>query len=125
MLKLISCDDKQFVVDASVMRCSGMIKTMIDLCDDLDDMIPLPNLHSRILALVIEWATYHKDDFKKVDVDEFEEKRTDDISPWDADFLGLDQNTLYSLILAANYLDIKGLLEVTCKTVANMIRGTF
>ena len=25
--------------------------------------------------------------------------------------------------MAANYLDIKGLLDVTCKTVANMIKG--
>lgn len=26
-------------------------------------------------------------------------------------------------VQAANYLDIKGLLDVTCKTVANMIKG--
>merc|ERR1712063_87672 len=51
------------------------------------------------------------------------EKRTDDISSWDADFLKVDQGTLFELILAANYLDIKGLLDVTCKTVANMIKG--
>ena len=25
--------------------------------------------------------------------------------------------------MAADYLDIKGLLDVTCKTVANMIKG--
>uniref|UniRef100_A0A1B0AGY7 SKP1 component dimerisation domain-containing protein n=1 Tax=Glossina pallidipes TaxID=7398 RepID=A0A1B0AGY7_GLOPL len=55
--------------------------------------------------------------------DENKEKRTDDISSWDVDFLKVDQGTLFELILAANYLDIKGLLDVTCKTVANMIKG--
>lgn len=30
---------------------------------------------------------------------------------------------LFPSFQAANYLDIKGLLDVTCKTVANMIKG--
>lgn len=72
---------------------------------------------------VITWATYHKDDPPPPEDDENKEKRTDDISSWDADFLKVDQGTLFELILAANYLDIKGLLDVTCKTVANMIKG--
>ena len=34
-----------------------------------------------------------------------------------------DQETLFNLILAANYLDVKGLLNVSCWTVGDMIRG--
>lgn len=30
---------------------------------------------------------------------------------------------LFALILAANYLDIKALLDTTCKHLANMIKG--
>ena len=56
---------------------------------------------------VIQWATYHKDDPPPPEDDENKEKRTDDISPWDSDFLKVDQGTLFELILAANYLDIK------------------
>ncbi|XP_023223040.1 S-phase kinase-associated protein 1-like [Centruroides sculpturatus] len=92
------------------------------LCYD-ETVIPLPNVNSVILKKVIQWATYHKDDPLPPEDDENKEKRTDDISSWDADFLKVDQGTLFELILAANYLDIKGLLDVTCKTVANMIKG--
>ncbi|KAB0356530.1 hypothetical protein FD754_000686 [Muntiacus muntjak] len=69
-----------------------------------DDPVPLPNVNAAILK-------------------KNKEKQTDDIPVWDQEFLKVDQGTLFELILAANYLDIKGLLDVTCKTVANMIKG--
>ncbi|KAG0720674.1 Skp1-related protein [Chionoecetes opilio] len=91
--------------------------------EDEEEVVPLPNVNAAILKKVIQWCTYHKDDPPLPDDDDNKEKRTDDISSWDADFLKVDQGTLFELILAANYLDIKGLLDVTCKTVANMIKG--
>ena len=35
----------------------------------------------------------------------------------------VDQATLFEIILAANYLNMKGLLDLTCMTVANMMKG--
>lgn len=34
-----------------------------------------------------------------------------------------DQEQLFHIIVMANYLDVKGLLNVGCKTVADMIKG--
>lgn len=72
----------------------------------------------------MQWAEYHKaDPLVNRDNDDDTSKRTDDICQWDSEFLKVDQGTLFELILAANYLDMKGLLDVCCKTVANMIKG--
>jgi S-phase kinase-associated protein 1 len=72
---------------------------------------------------VIEWAKYHHANPDAPSDEKKDEKRTDDIIPWDKEFCEVDQPTLFELILAANYLDIKPLLDLTCKTVANMIKG--
>jgi len=83
---------------------------------------PLHNVSINILKNVVEYCTHHvqhptpKSEAK-------DEKKTDDIIPWDKEFCTVDQATLFELILAANYLDIKPLLDLTCKTVANMIKG--
>jgi len=125
-IKLQSSDHEIFTVDVQIARCSLTIKTMLEdlgMEEGEEEVIPLPNVNSAILRKVIQWATHHKDDAPVTEDDENKEKRTDDISSWDADFLKVDQGTLFELILAANYLDIKGLLDVTCKTVANMIKG--
>jgi hypothetical protein len=45
------------------------------------------------------------------------------INYWDQTFMQVDQEMLFEIILASNYLDIKPLLDVGCKTVANMIKG--
>ena len=48
---------------------------------------------------------------------------SDVTTPWYAEFVNLDQEILFELILAANYLDIKPLLELACAKVASLIKN--
>ena len=125
-IKLRSSDSEIFEVDVEIAKMSETIKTLLEdscLDDDDEEPIPLPDVNAAILRKVIEWSIHHKDDPPPAADEENREKRTEDIEPYDQEFLKVDQGTLFELILAANYLDIKGLLDVTCKTVANMIKG--
>uniref|UniRef100_A0A915Q041 Skp1-related protein n=1 Tax=Setaria digitata TaxID=48799 RepID=A0A915Q041_9BILA len=124
-ISLISSDNETFEVDRNVIRLSTTINTMLqDLGMDNQDGgdidmvegIPLQSVNSAILKKVIHWCEYHKDDPIPPEDNDNKEKRTDDISSWDVEFLKVDQGTLFELILAR-------LLDVTCKTVANMIKG--
>ncbi|VDD92483.1 unnamed protein product [Enterobius vermicularis] len=128
---LTSSDNESFEVDRDVIKLSTTIDTMLQDLGmtgengevELGEAVPLQNVNGNILKKVIQWCTYHKDDPVPPEDSDQKEKRTDDIPSWDVEFLKVDQGTLFELILAANYLDIKGLLDVTCKTVANMIKG--
>ncbi|CAO4361136.1 unnamed protein product [Caenorhabditis nigoni] len=130
MIKISSSDNETFTVPREVIRLSTTINTLLQdlgLDDDdsngVTDPIPVQNVSAPILKKVISWCQYHYQDTAPADDQDNREKRTDDIASWDVEFLKVDQGTLFELILAANYLDIKGLLDVTCKTVANMIKG--
>lgn len=100
-IKLKASDGEIFTVDTDIAKASNTIKTMLDDLgmEEDDETITLHNVNSAILKKVIQWATYHKDDPPPPDEDEAREKRADDISTWDADFLKVDQGTLFELIL--------------------------
>lgn len=83
-----------------------------------------PQVSETVLRKVLEWCTHHKNDPTPAQDDDADSrKKTTDIEDWDVKFMQVDQEMLFEIILAANYMDIKALLDVGCKTVANMIKG--
>ncbi|ATZ47913.1 Bcskp1 [Botrytis cinerea B05.10] len=125
-IKLVSNDNVEVVVERSVAERSMLIKNMLDDLGDgvLETPVPIPNVNEAVLRKVIEWADHHKHDpAPTADDDSDSRKKTTDIEEWDQKFMQVDQEMLFEIILAANYLDIKALLDVGCKTVANMIKG--
>lgn len=117
---LTSSDNEEYKIDKDVAQKSVLIKNMLEDISDSDAPIPLPNVSSKILEKIIEWCTYHKADPITEDNNE---TRNIEICEWDQKYIDVDQETLFDIILASNYLDIKPLLDVGCKTVANMIKG--
>lgn len=124
---LSSNEGSTIEVDRVVAERSMLIKNLIeDLGDDAigSSPIPIPNVNDPVLRKVVEWCEHHRNDAaQSADDDNDNRKKTTDIDEWDQKFMQVDQEMLFEIILAANYLDIKALLDVGCKTVANMIKG--
>ncbi|XP_054162343.1 S-phase kinase-associated protein 1-like [Oppia nitens] len=132
LIKVISKDGDIRVVKQEMAKMSLTLKDMLDTTGaDLsaNQQLPLPlNLIStKVLDKIIEYTGYHSEDpIEEKDSDDEEEpeiKKSDDISDWDNNFMkNMDCNTLFDLLLAANYLNIKGLLTLGCKVAANQIK---
>merc|ERR1711892_1660297 len=92
--------------------------------DQEEKEIPLPNVKAEVLKKVVAYMKYHGDNLAKVIEKPLKSANMGDVvSQWDADFVDVDQELLFELILAANYMDIKPLLDLTCAKVASMIKG--
>jgi len=136
-IQLISNDGETFIVDQEFVKQSKTIKEMCESVDDTTSLpIPLKNVKGSILKAIIQFCNYHKDDVEKTANDDdddddpnkdiYEPKRSDDISDWDKEFIknfGVEDGTLFDIMMASNFLGVKTLLALGCKTIANMVRG--
>ena len=105
---------------------SELMRSMLTDDDDETPEIPLLEVSKEILYKVVDFLNHHKDDpMAKIE----KPIKTNDIEQivgeWDAKFIAFDddQDTLFKVILAANYLDIPSLLDLGICKIACMIKG--
>lgn len=123
MIKLVSQELEKFPVPRKVAVMSELVKTMAEGDSD-EKEIPLPNVKAEVLKKVVNYMKYHADNpAKEIEKPLKSANMSEVVSQWDADFVDVDQELLFELILAANYMDIKPLLDLTCAKVASMIKG--
>ncbi|KAK6865588.1 E3 ubiquitin ligase complex SCF subunit sconC [Apiospora arundinis] len=116
MIRLQSNDGHIIEVNKADAERSLLIKNMLEDLGDaaVSETIPIPNVMVRASPRRPPATNEEESDTRK---------RTTEIEEWDQKFMQVDQEMLFEIILASNYLDIKPLLDVGCKTVANMIKG--
>ncbi|EDW25111.1 GL23022 [Drosophila persimilis] len=89
-IKLQSSNGEDFDVDVRFLKCSGIMKGLLEDGDKEDknkEPLVLPKVNSEILRLVLIWAEYHKDDPEPPEDEAAYGWSTDDIIPWDIKFL--------------------------------------
>ncbi|EON65902.1 E3 ubiquitin ligase complex SCF subunit sconC [Coniosporium apollinis CBS 100218] len=124
MITLTTNDGVDMTIERQVAERSILIKNLLEDVGETGEAIPIPNVSEPVMRKVIEWCEQHKKDPPASNDDDSDSrKKSTDIDEWDQKFMQVDQEMLFEIILAANYLDIKALLDVGCKTVANMIKG--
>ncbi|KAL9264038.1 SKP1-like protein, partial [Drosera capensis] len=94
VVTLKSSDGEEFDVDIAVALESQTIKHSIE-DDETGTAIPLPNVTGSILAKVIEYCKKHVEAAPKGD----DRAVMDALKEWDQEFMKIDQNTLFDLIL--------------------------
>nr|ACS69066.1 pollen specific SKP1-like protein LSK2 [Lilium longiflorum] len=117
MWTLRSSDGAEFQITEAAAMLSTTIKNLIDDgCKK--DVIPIHNVEGEVLAKVLEYCNKHQ---YVIDVND--KAKVAELRKWDRKFIKVDHPLLYELLLAANYLDIKGLLDLGVQTVSNKITG--
>ena len=110
-LKLQSSDGEIIDVDPETVSQMLTIQTMIDdLEDDNDEeVIPIPTVDSKVLQKIIHWCKKPKQN---------REARI----KWQNEYFEHENlENLWRIILVADYLDVKSLLQESCRTVVTSI----
>jgi S-phase kinase-associated protein 1 len=124
ILTLTSSDGLKFTIDSKSAERSGLLRGLIqDYSEDTD--IPVPDIRGEVLKKVIDWLVHWKDEEPKAIPKPLPSADLKDVTEqWNVEFIeATDLPTNYDIINAANYMDIKSLLELSCSRVASLMKN--
>ncbi|CAN6200871.1 unnamed protein product [Urochloa humidicola] len=127
---LVSSDGARFEVREAAASLSQTVRCMIDEVAAASGggggiAIPLPDLDARTLSIVLEYCNKHAPAAADpaAESSSAEAAAGEDLEWFDREFMNIDMGTLFSVITAADHLKVQGLLDLACKTIADMIKG--
>ena len=123
LITLVSSDGEKMQISAKAAQRSQLVKGIIEDYPD-DAEVPLNNFKSNILKKIKEYLEHYQDsDPKEIERPLASQNYQDCVEPWDYEFINVDLDLIFEIILAANYMDIKPLLELASSKIASIIKG--
>mmetsp|Transcript_26119 Transcript_26119/g.62938 ORF Transcript_26119/g.62938 Transcript_26119/m.62938 type:complete len:177 (+) Transcript_26119:79-609(+) len=129
MVTLKSKDNQTIEVNKKYAFISQVIKTSLENDSDDTKVLPIMGVEMETLKHIVDYMNHHKGSEPPIIEKPLRNKKMSENvkDKWDAPFIdGIadkSKQNLYSLILAANYMDIKALLHLGCAKVASLIKG--
>jgi S-phase kinase-associated protein 1 len=126
-VNLVSSDGVAFPVPVKVANLSKYVSMMTDehFIDELNECketedIPVMRVSSHLLGIIVKFMHYYADDpMVTIEKPIVSDNLCDVVQKWYATFiLQLDEEVLYDLVNASNYMHIQPLLELSCAAVA-------
>jgi S-phase kinase-associated protein 1 len=91
---------------------------------DVPIEIPITNVSTAILKQIVEFCEHHvTEPMVKIDQPLKSHVMSDVVQDYYAEFVNVEQETLRDLIMAANFMNINPLLNLTCAKVATFTAG--
>jgi len=123
VVSLISKENKPLRVGKKAAMLSQLVKTAMENDKDAKE-VTLFHIETPVVQKVIDYMEYHvKIPPRKIEKPLKSTNMRELVDEWDAKFVDVDQETMFKLLLAANYMDVKSLLLLMCAKVASMMKG--
>uniref|UniRef100_A0A1I7V0A2 Skp1-related protein n=1 Tax=Caenorhabditis tropicalis TaxID=1561998 RepID=A0A1I7V0A2_9PELO len=117
---LISSDGEEFRADGHSIKQSKVLGLAAKNLESADTPIQVEKVKGDTMRRVLEWCENHRDDGPYVSKCGPALR----LPHWDFRWLkDLDNQQLFDLITATNDLQMRQLMDYSCKTVANMAKG--
>ncbi|EFO91361.1 hypothetical protein CRE_11952 [Caenorhabditis remanei] len=125
LYKIISSDNHVFTISEHAVKLS---KTLWDLITNLgltaenalDNPIPVENVNGKNMERIVQFCERHKYDEEEQAYTNFIREFV--VPEWDRQLLSIDNEELFQLILATNYLDIPKLMDYCCRVIGDMAK---
>jgi S-phase kinase-associated protein 1 len=122
-ITLVSSDGEKYQISEKAAKRSQLIKGVLDDFPD-DPEVPLHNVKSSILEKIIKYLEYYKDtEPREIEKPLPSNNFNECVDAWDYNFIDQELDVIFEVILAANYMDIKPLMELASSKVASIIKG--
>ena len=122
-ITLVSSDGEKVEISSKAVQRSVLVKGIIEDYPD-DAEVPLNNIKSPILKKIKEYLEHYENQEPKVIERPLVNPNFKEcVDEWDYKYIDIELEMIFEILLGANYMDIKSLLDLSSSKIASIIKG--